>query len=223
MSLEKNKNWKFYVSGVCAILFLLLIVLLRTVDVAAIGPQGTEIGFSHLNRAVFDFFGVHTVFSTITDGLGILVLASAALFAVMGLVQWIKRKSILKIDRELWALGGLYLTVIILYVLFEFAVVNYRPILLEAGQNPEPSFPSSHTMIACVILGSAMMVIARYVKNRKLVLVLEILSAVFLGAIIILRLASGVHWFTDIVGGILISAALLALFSGLLDRFPRES
>jgi len=45
---------------------------------------------------------------------------------------------------------------------------------------------------------------------------------IVLGLIIALtvvgRLASGVHWFSDIVGAVLISAALLCLFSALITR-----
>ena len=46
---------KFLLSGISGILFVLLIVLLRLVDVSSIGPEGTSIGFSHLNQFFFRF------------------------------------------------------------------------------------------------------------------------------------------------------------------------
>ena len=45
---------KVIFTGVSGGLFVLLIVLLKTFDVAAIGPMGTEVGFATLNGSVHD-------------------------------------------------------------------------------------------------------------------------------------------------------------------------
>ena len=42
--------------------------------------------------------------------------------------------------------------------------------------------------------------------------------AVLLIAAVLGRLFSGVHWFTDILGGLFLSFALLQAFSGALDK-----
>ena len=149
----------------------------------------------------------------ITDWLGVAAVITAFGFAMAGFVQLIKRRSLLKVDRSILALGGLYIIVIGLYVLFEIAVVNYRPIIMPDSTHPEASFPSSHTMLVYVIMGSAVMLFGRYIRGKVLCRGLQILCAIIIGITVIGRLISGVHWFTDIVGGILISAALLALFS----------
>lgn len=206
---EKRNLWTAGVSGFSAIL---LVVLIRLVDVAPIGPQGTSIGLSHLNRFVFELFGVHLIWYTITDWLGIAAILTAFVFAVMGLVQLIKRKSLLKVDQEILTLGGLYLIVIGLYMFFENVIVNYRPIIMPDGTRPEASFPSSHTMIVCVIMGSAVMLFGKYIRNKTLCRVLRAVCAVIIGVTVIGRLIAGVHWFTDIIGGILISITLLSLF-----------
>ena len=86
------------VSGSSAVI---LILLIRFVDVAPIGPQGTSIGLSHLNRAVFEWFGVDLLWYHITDWLGIAAILTALLFAVTGFVQLVKRKSLMKVDREI--------------------------------------------------------------------------------------------------------------------------
>ena len=208
----KNKV-KFLISGVSAILFALLIAVLRLVDVAPAGPQGTSIGLSHLNKSVANLTGVNMLWYDITDWLGVAAILTAFVFTIVGLVQLIKRKSLLKVDGELLWLGGLYLLVIGIYILFENVIINYRPIIMPGCTNPEASFPSSHTMIVCVIMGSAIMLIGRYIRGKTLCRVLRILCAVIIGITIIGRLISGVHWFTDIIGGILISASLLFLFA----------
>ena len=209
----KNK-YSFRIAAGSGLLAVLLIVLIRFVDAAPIGPQGTLVGLSHLNRFVFGLFGVHLIWYEITDWLGVSAIATAFLFAVVGLVQLIKRKSLRKVDHEILLLGGLYLAVIGLYVLFERAIVNCRPIIMPGCTEPEASFPSSHTMIVCVIMGSAAMLLGKYIKRKTLRVTLQLLCAVVTGITVIGRLIAGVHWFTDILGGILISVTLLALFSG---------
>ena len=211
---------KLLTAAVCAALTLLLIVLVRLVDVAAIGPEGTSVGLSRLNGAFHGLTGVKMGWYKLTELFGILAILAAAAFALLGADQLIRRKSLAKVDREILLLGGLYLAVIVLYVFFEKVVVNYRPVLMPDGEGPEASFPSSHTMLVCAILGSALLVLGRFIRERRLCLALQALCAVVIFLTVLGRLISGVHWFTDILGGVLISAALLALFSALLDRIP---
>ena len=198
-------------------LTVILIALVRLVDVAPIGADGTSIGLSHLNQFVFDLFGVNMLWYNITDWLGVAAVLTGFVFAVTGLVQLIKRRSLLKVDREILALGGLYIVVIGLYLLFENVNVNYRPIIMPDNTSPEASFPSSHTMLVCVIMGSAAMLINRYIRNKPLNRILRAVCYVIIGVTVVGRLIAGVHWFTDILGGILISVTLLSLYEEVIS------
>ena len=173
-------------------LTVILIALVRLVDVAPIGAQGTSIGLSHLNQFVFDLFGVNMLWYNITDWLGVAAVLTAFVFAVTGLVQLIKRS--------------------------ENVIVNYRPIIMPDNTRPEASFPSSHTMLVCVIMGSAAMLINRYIRNKPLSRILRALCFVIIGVTVIGRLIAGVHWFTDILGGILISVTLLSLYKEIISH-----
>ena len=199
-------------------LFAGLIYLLKNYDVAAIGPNNTSVGCSSINKMVHDLTGVNMLWYDITDWLGVAAILTAFVFTIVGLVQLIKRKSLLKVDGELLWLGGLYLLVIGIYILFENVIINYRPIIMPGCTNPEASFPSSHTMIVCVIMGSAIMLIGRYIKKKPLCSGLQIICTAIIAVTVVGRLISGVHWFTDIMGGILISSALLALYSGITQK-----
>lgn len=210
-----KRNGKLIISACCFFGVIILIILLRLVDVAPIGPNNTCVGLSHLNEFVFNLFGVNMLWYTVTDWLGIAAILTAFLFSITGFIQLLKRKRLLKVDREILALGGLYLIVIGLYVLFEKAIVNYRPIIMPGGVQPEASFPSSHTLLVCVVMGNAIMLIGRYIKSKPLCMVLKTICLLIIAVTIIGRLISGVHWFTDILGGILISASLLSLFSAI--------
>ena len=211
----KNKG-KFLMLGISGALFALLIVLLRCVDVEPVGAAGTSVGLSHMNRFVFELTGVNMVWYNITDWLGLAAIFAAFLFAATGLVQVIKRRRILKVDKEILALGGLYILVIGIYVLFENVIVNYRPIIMPGCSNPEASFPSSHTMLVCVIMGSTVIIIGKYIKKKSLCRVIRGMCAAVIAVTVVGRLISGVHWFTDILGGLLISTFLLALYSALI-------
>lgn len=214
---------KMIVSAVSFGLFLLLILLVKTVDVAAVGPAGTSVGLSKLNVAIHDMFGENLGWYKVTNILGYIAILIALGFAAIGGLQLIYRRSILKVDREILLLGGLYVVTICFYVLFEKLIVNYRPMLMPGAVGPEASFPSSHTVLSCVILGSGLGLLKKYAKkNKTLQLVLTVVFAVLLALIVAGRLISGVHWFTDILGGLLLSAALVNGYEGLVMLWKKR-
>ena len=213
-----NRRLKLILGEVFLLLTLILIVMLLTVDVEPIGPAGTSIGFSALNGGIFTLLGTSRFFYLVTKVLGILIILVAAFFAVLGVMELIQRKSFAKIDSEFYALAGLYVVMGIVYLFFDkIAHVNYRPILEEGSTVPESSFPSTHTLIACVILGSAILVLGRFLKDRKIRLIVSGVLGFLIFLTVFGRLLAGVHWFTDIVGGVLISGLLLSVFSYVLD------
>ncbi|WP_042256585.1 phosphatase PAP2 family protein [Butyrivibrio proteoclasticus] len=216
----KKSSYKFILSGVFFALFLVLIALIKTYDVAAIGPEETEIGFSHLNGAVHEFFGYSKFWYFLTQIFGLLAIGVVLQYAVAGAYQLIKRKSLARVDAPILLLGGLYIVVFGLYGLFEKVIINYRPIIEEDAEHVEASFPSSHTMLVCVVMGALILMINKYRLQASSSdrLIIRIIAAVVIVLTVIGRLVCGVHWFTDILGGVLISATLLFLFSGLLDK-----
>ena len=215
---------KLIASAVCFGLFLLLILLVKTVDVAAVGPEGSSVGLSKLNVSIHELFGVNLGWYKATNVLGYLAILIALGFAALGGLQLIYRRSVLKVDKEILLLGCLYVVTVLFYVFFEKVIVNYRPILMPDGEGLEASFPSSHTMLSCVILGSGLLLLKKYAKKNKTVQqVLTVVFAVMLALIVAGRLLSGVHWFTDVLGGILLSAALLNAYEGLLKLWKQSA
>lgn len=217
----KNKS-KLCFAGVFLVLFILLIILVRLCDVSPIGPKETSIGLSRLNGSINEFFGVNMTFYDITDYLGYLGILLVCIFGLIGFIQLIKRKSLLKVDPEILSLGVLFIVVLALYVLFEVVIINYRPIIMPECEMPEASFPSSHTMLSIVTMGGSILVLKKYIDNKVIRTILQIILVILIIATVVLRLMSGVHWFTDIIGGILISASLLFAFSYAIDKFKKE-
>ena len=194
--------------------FALWTIAIRFIDVQPIGPQGSTVGFATLNSIIHTRTGVHMQLYTITDWLGLVPVAFGFGFAMLGLAQWIKRKSLLKVDRSILVLGGFYIATMAAYLVFESFVINYRPVLI-AG-NLEASYPSSTTLLVLCVMPTAMMQLRGRINNRVLRGGVSIAIASFIVFMVAGRLVSGVHWLTDIIGGILLSAGLVMIYDSLI-------
>ena len=197
--------------GLCFVIFTILV---KTYDVQPLGAEGSLIGFANLNTSVYTMLGENHFCYMATQIFGILALMVAALFAAAGLIQLIRRKNLFKVDRQILMAGIIYLIVILLYILFEKVPVNYRPVVFDEGL--EPSYPSTHTMLILTIFGTAMSAAGLYIKSAKLAFWAKVLCLVIIELTIVFRLLSGVHWFTDIIGGLLISICLISLYKKLI-------
>ena len=192
-------------------------------DVQMIGPEETSIGLATINGMIHETTGVQMIWYEITSYLGILSILVGLCFACIGFVQLIRRRSLLKVDAEILSLGCLYVILAVLYILFELVVINERPIIMPGDEHVEASFPSSHTLLSFAIFGSAMIIIGKYVRNRRLCNLIQVLLGILILIAVFGRLLSGVHWFTDILGSLFLSAALLLLFTGLLDLAEKRT
>ena len=190
--------------------FVLWTISVRFVDVAAIGPQGSTVGFATINGFIHELTGVHLTLYHITDWLGLVPIAFALGFAVLGLVQWIRRKHIARVDYSILVLGGFYIAVMLVYIFFETVVINYRPTLISGYL--EASYPSSTTMLVMCVMPTAIMQFNHRIKNKTIKKWGCVSIAAFVVFMVMGRLISGVHWLTDIVGGALISTSLVMMY-----------
>lgn len=219
--MRKKEKLLLKIGLVLILLFVLWTLAVSFIDIAPIGPLGTAVGFSTLNGQVHNFFGTNLSLYFITDILEILPFGFAILFALLGLIQWWKRKSILAVDFDIIALGVFYAIVIAAFLLFEVLIINYRPVLLDGAL--EASYPSSTTLLTSCVMTSAIMVINARTKSRKARITVSVLISLFTAFMIIARLISGVHWFTDIIGSIILSAGLVTVYYSAILLKKRHS
>jgi len=206
---------KSFIASMCLLTaFVLWTVAICFVDVRAIGPQGSSVGFAGINGFVHTLTGVHFSLYNITDWLGLVPIFVCIGFGILGLVQWIKRKSIRKVDHNILILGGFYIVTIAAYLFFESVVINYRPVLINGYL--EASYPSSTTMLVMCVMPTAIMQLGSRIKSKALRNIIAVSIITFITFMVIGRLFSGVHWFTDIVGGTLLSTGLVMLYRAII-------
>jgi undecaprenyl-diphosphatase len=189
--------------------FALWTVALCYIDVQPIGPRESSVGFAALNGFVHRLTGVNMTLYTITDWLGLVPVVIGFGFAILGLVQWIKRKNILKVDSDILILGVFYILVLAVYILFETVIINRRPVLINGYL--ETSYPSSTTLLVLCVMPTAALQFRNRTKGIWKKIILAAIAA-FVVFVIGGRLLSGVHWFSDIVGGILLAGGLVMLY-----------
>lgn len=208
----KDNRKYFIISAILFVLFVVFTFLVKTVDVQAVGPQGSEVGFATINKAVSDAIGYNESIYKVSEILGYLAIGTVIIFGLFGVMQLYYKKGFKNVDKDLYALCGLYALCLIVYVVFEKIVINYRPIILEEGL--EPSYPSSHTILAVAFISAAIVefrVRLKAKKTRTIVVSLCVLDGI---GVVLTRMLSGVHWLTDILGSLLISGACFVLFLG---------
>lgn len=204
-------NKKRLIFAICLLAFFVIFtVLVCTVDVQAVGAADTNVGFARLNMYVHRLSGVHPGLYRLTDWLSLVPLGAMPCFAMVGLIQWIRRKSLLKVDRGLLALGAVYILAMAVYLLFESFIINYRPVLIDGAL--ESSYPSSTTLLVLCVIPTSVMYITKRLRGKMIKRIITVMSNSFTILMIIARFASGVHWFTDIAGAMLLGAAVVMLY-----------
>jgi len=196
------KKKLFYTGILFILLFIIWTYLIQVIDVQAIGPNESKVGFATLNQWFHNLTGVSMFIYELTDYLSIIPFLVCIYFGFVGLFQLIQRKSIFKVDHDLIILGFYYIIVILIYLLFEIIPINYRPILIQGVL--EVSYPSSTTLLVL----SVMPTFIHKSKNRFI----KISTIFFTLFMIVGRLISGVHWLTDIIGALLLSVGLFYIY-----------
>ena len=211
--MKKNQN---LLAGILLLVgFAVWTFLIQTVDVQPIGPNGSSVGFAALNGWFHQLTGVHWMLYTLTDWLGLVPICVCLIFAGVGFVQLVHRKSLLKVDLDIILLGVYYVLVIFGYLLFEMVPINYRPVLIEGFL--EASYPSSTTLLVLSVMPTLYFQAQRRLNPNALRQTICIFSVLFSAFMVIGRLVSGVHWLTDIVGAVLLSSGIFLIYKASVN------
>ncbi len=202
------------------IAFLLWTLLIRCVDVQAAGPNGTKVGFAAFNLWFHRLTGIHMTVYTITDWLGLVPIGICLCFGVLGLIEAVERRSLLRVDPDIIFLGLYYILVILGYLVFEMIPINYRPILINGAL--EASYPSSTTLLVLSVMPTLKFQIDRRTEKPLVRNLTGVFAVAFSAFMVIGRLAAGVHWATDIIGAFFLSIGLFSLYRYVVDLSDRH-
>ena len=218
--MKQNKKKHLWTGIWFLLAFLLWTALIRSVDIQAAGPNGTKVGFAAFNLWFHHLTGVHMTIYTITDWLGLVPIAVCLGFGVVGVSQLIRRRSLFRVDPDIILLGLYYILVIFGYLVFEMIPINYRPILI--GGALEASYPSSTTLLVLSVMPTLMFLIDRRTDKPLVRNVTGLFVIAFSAFMVIGRLIAGVHWATDIIGAVFLSAGLFLLYRYAVDATDRR-
>ena len=93
--------------------------------------------------------------------------------------------------------------------------INYRPVLVDGLEKPESSYPSSTTLLVLSVMPTLVFQVKRRMADtpaRKAIIEATVLFTAFM---LIGRLVAGVHWLTDIIGSVILSAGLFIIYHSL--------
>ena len=212
----KAKGKKDLLTGVIfVIIFIIWTIMVKTVDVKPLGVNGTDIGFATINTWLHSLTGTNMILYNITDWLGLVPVFVCMLFGCVGFIQLIKRKSLLKVDFDIIILGAYYVIVILCYLLFEMVPINYRPVLINGVM--ECSYPSSTTLLVLGVMPTLIFQAKIRVKNTAIKNIIIAITVIFTVFMVVGRLLSGVHWVTDIVGSVFLSAGMYMIYKSIIE------
>lgn len=187
-----------------SLMLMISVILLTGLIYQLIHSEQQLIWDQKFNHAILSYQGsvLTTVFSMITllgdkRLLGILLIALSVWF-------WIQREKCLAaymIGLGVFAAGSIYFIKIMVNVARPDSLF-YDDLL--------PAFPSGHTALSISVLGFLSYLISTQSKpqNNK---VSQGILILMIALIICSRLYLGVHWFTDVVGGILLGLICLII------------
>ncbi len=204
-------RWGIFLSVILLLVFVAFTWTVTWFDVQDIGVNGSSVGYATLNGAIHSMFPSDAGCYEVSETLGHICILVAAVNSFLALVDFIKGHGFRGMHKRYLLTLLLYAVVVVLYIAFSLIPINTRP------NSYEQSYPSSHCMLALCVLYSQIVLLGYGAeRNRDWVEIFDIMIIIVMVSMVVFRLLSGVHWFTDIVGAMLLSFALMVLYRTLI-------
>lgn len=156
----------------------------------------------------------------ITDIILISSIAILGLFALLGLYQWITRKSLKKVDKQiLWMILPMALVAITYLVCDKiltpdkFSFMPTRP-----DGSGEPSFPSTHVMVVATIFFCVSAALPKYIKSKLALFFIDIVMFALASLTATGRILSNKHSYVDVIGALVLAFIFYEIYYFCIRR-----
>lgn len=210
---------KYLIVGIVFIFLFLLLMVLLNFNKANLGETNTPVGLSSINKLfVTNYVDIYNSMSQVGLYLSFIIIAG---FAITGFYQLIKRKSLFKVDLDIILFGVGVIVLIITWLLFDKIIAyNYRPIYVN--KNLEGSFPSTHVLFTTFVLVSAFGISLNREKNNFYNLAILVIAILVITLTSLCRVLSGMHWATDVLGGLLLGLGYFFILYGIFKGLNKK-
>ena len=141
-------------------------------------------------------------------------IITLAIFMVLGIYQWISRKSVKKVDKQLrWMPLPIALMAVVYLIFDKLWVINTRP-----NGSGEPSFPSTHVMIVATIFFITTLIIPKYIKNKTTRIILEVLMFICIALTCTGRVLANMHYPIDVIGAIIFAFIFSEIYYQIIRK-----
>ena len=155
----------------------------------------------------------------LTNIILIIAFIVVGIFAVLGICQWISRKSFKKIDKQIrWMPLPLALVALTYLIFDKLWILSTRP-----NGSGEPSFPSTHTLVVATVFFIVTIILPKYVKSKVVRIILEILMVVAIALTCTGRVVSNMHWPLDIVGALIFAFIYSEIYFQVIKKRKNKS
>ena len=210
---------KYLIVGIVFIFLFLLLMVLLNFNKANLGETNTPVGLSSINKLfVTNYVDIYNSMSQVGLYLSFIIIIG---FAITGFYQLIKRKSLFKVDLDIILFGVGVIVLIITWLLFDKIIAyNYRPIYVN--KNLEGSFPSTHVLFTTFVLVSAFGISLNREKNNFYNLAILVIAILVITLTSLCRVLSGMHWATDVLGGLLLGLGYFFILYGIFKGLNKK-
>ena len=145
------------------------------------------------------------------------------IFIVLGLSQWISRKSLKKVDRPLLLMLIPLVLMVLVYILCDKVLPHFFDMPTRPDGSGEPSFPSTHVMVVGTIFCLIASVLPYYIHSRALRAIIWALMAVLMTLCAVGRIAANKHSVADVLGGLGFAFVFAIIYIFILKKFTKSS
>src|SRR5574344_55712 len=199
-----RKNYKYIIAGIALLTFVLIFGYVF------------EVPMLSMDKYMYTLLVIELRNNTLTTIMKMITFMGSAYFLGAFIIIsfiFIKNKKI-----PLCFLINL-VTITLLNQTLKIIIKRPRPIGYRLINETGYSFPSGHAMVTAAFYGYLIYIIYKYIDNKVLKYVLMVLCAFLILLIGLSRIYLGVHYASDVVGGITFSIFYLILFVNISKKY----